>query len=146
MKLTLTGYRPAEPHDAQELEAKLKCELPPDCVRFVREFDGATPEPNLLNSPMCGDCSVDEFTRVVDVVSLMDQVEGLPTWVIPVASSGRGNFVLLSIKPPHHVFFWDHEIDEEPKAIATSFQGVLDSLVPFDNSEVTLDTAEVISV
>ena len=54
-----------------------------------------------------------------------------------------GNYVFVDEAMNGAVFFWDHEIPEEPTKLADNFQAFLDGLQPFDVKSIELKPGQV---
>lgn len=116
--------------------------LPTDYLEFVSKHDGAEPETNSLKVGQGNEIGISRFIPVVEAPSVSAEVEGFPDRVIPLAEDDSGNFVFIE-DATGHIYFWDHELDDGGRRIASSLNALLVTLIPFDASSVKLAPGQV---
>ncbi|MFH1877460.1 MAG: SMI1/KNR4 family protein [Candidatus Omnitrophota bacterium] len=91
--------------------------VPGDYVKFLLRSNGGTPETNILLAGEYGKVRVDEFfgiklkNRANDIVRYMQIYRGrIPDGFIPVASTGCGNIICLSLDKGE-IYLWDHDFE-----------------------------------
>lgn len=133
-----SGHRASE-DDLNALEKELGHRLPSDFRRFLKQYDGAEPEPNIMETnPLVG------INRFIPVRFMLDEkrvICSLSKTLIPIAWASCGNYVLLDAADGK-VVFWDHETDRT-HALATSFAAFIDSLRPFSARDESSNAVNV---
>lgn len=136
MKIHLHNGGQAKVSDVQNIENLFGNKLPNDFKKFIDEFDGATPEPNVY----C--CNNDEFfcgvNKFIPIEKICEEAELLKIpHCIPFAFAEGGNYVLLNLNNGS-IVFWDHET-EEKITIASFFIDFIESLEPISSRLNTKD-------
>lgn len=136
--------RPSE-DDIRAFEVNVG-ELPKDYREFLMEFNGGTPFPNIVVT--ADDELVINFFLPLKYPNgyqdhlfryIEDYAERIPRGMIPIASSGGGDLVLIHVgnSEDQKVYYWSHEMESESDAsdyyenvevIAGSFTEILNSL------------------
>ncbi|KNE20710.1 SMI1/KNR4 family protein [Virgibacillus pantothenticus] len=144
-----------------DFENKLGTNLPVDYVSFLKEKNGGTPEPNILelstgeiNSISITDFFGVKLEEINDLNSQYNIYKGrIPRNNIPICRVEGGNIVCLNVEDKT-ISFWDHDIElikEELKPrnpliyIAESFNDFLESIKPY-NTEDEMDDYKVKNV
>src|SRR5688572_15909649 len=118
MKVKLTRGRPASQEQIVALERQLGEALHPDYLDFLSHDDGAKPESNIFDVGTTNHSGVNGFIPVQEIVSEMARIENLPLRSFPVAWAEGGNYVFINQEERGAVFFWDHELPEQPIRLA----------------------------
>lgn len=130
MSVKVTSLGPAPLQDIADLERAIGRSLPPQFAAFVSQHDGATPEDNVFRVGTANAAGVNRFIPVSQIAAER-QSAGLPPGCIPVAWAEGGNLVILDADRAGSIYFWDHELPEDPIAIAADFTEFLQLLQPF---------------
>ncbi|HSS95909.1 MAG TPA: SMI1/KNR4 family protein [Terriglobales bacterium] len=141
MKITLKNGCDASESSIRALEMELGYPLSDSYKTFVHVYDGAKPETNIFRVSHINECGVSKFIPVAEITKQKSRIEGFPEHACPIASAEGGNFIFLDENGA--VFFWDHEVDDEPVRLAGDFGSFLDSLEPFDVKSVQLKPGQV---
>jgi hypothetical protein len=144
------------PADTQilDVEKALSLKLNHDFVDFVREHNGAIPEPNVFFIALNGsddiETGVDEFIELSEIPLYASMIrDEVGNYIIPIAHDPCGNYVCISNeKNDGEIYFWEHEFPEGKALIklAPSLASFLAMLHPFDVDEITLEPGQVKSV
>ena len=143
MKIKLQDGKPASQDAIASLEAALGCRLSDSFRSFVATYDGARPQPNIFRVSDNNDCGVNEFIPVHEIEKVCRNVEKIGPRAYPVAWAECGNYVCVDEDRNGAVFFWDHEVPDEPTELAASFGSFLDLLEPFDIGTIPLKPGQV---
>lgn len=143
MKIKLVDGHVAERNDIVRLQELLGEPADPQYVRFISENDGAKPETNIFKVGETNDAAVNRFIPISEVPTEMTYIENLPGKAFPVAWASCGNYVFLDQGAGGAVFFWDHEVEDDPVKLADSFDAFLESLEPFDINSIELEPGQV---
>jgi hypothetical protein len=130
MNVKVTSPGPAPQSDIAELERAIGRPLPPQFAAFVSQHDGATPDDNVFRVGSANAAGVNRFIPVSQI-NAERQSAGLPPGCIPVAWAEGGNLVILDADRAGSIYFWDHELPEDPIVIAADFSEFLKLLRPF---------------
>ena len=143
MKIHLHNGGQAKVSDVLNVEMLFGSKLPNDFKKFIQEFDGATPEPNVycFNNDQFF-CGVNKF---IPIDKICKEAELIKTpHFIPIAFAEGGNYVLLNSNNGS-IVFWDHET-EEKITIASFFSDFIENLEPLSsrlniNDEPVIESA-----
>ncbi len=143
MAVTIPAMPPPGEEALRELANHIGHELPPAYLAFVSKHDGAHPQDNSL-ATSDNEVGVSRFIPAAEAANLSQEVEGLPSGVIPFAEDDCGNFFYVN-PATGAVHFWDHEVEGEDEQIAEDAADFVERLAPFDAKRVQLAPARVIS-
>ncbi|MGL5002547.1 MAG: SMI1/KNR4 family protein [Casimicrobium sp.] len=148
----------ASEQDVRSLETSISpdCKLPDDYKKFLLEFNGGKPEPDVIKVPgrRGGEAVIDRFfplrfrleNETVAFKKAQTYRGRIPGEVLPVACDAAGNLFLLCVSGENvnQVFFWDHEreADGEKQPYFDNMTFIADSFDSFLNSIVASDTDE----
>jgi len=133
MKISLNNGRAASEDAIASLEAAVGRRLSEPFRHFLKEYDGAEPETNIVNGN--NDCGVNQFIPAARIGSERKYIENLPKLGYPVAWSEGGNYVFIDEGKNGAVYFWDHETAGITK-LADDFQSFLDLMEPLEDIEL----------
>jgi hypothetical protein len=95
---------------------------------FLVLHDGAEPESNSFSvGDKCGS-GVSRFIPASEILQHRKYIDGLPQTAYPVAQDDCGNFVFVDEARSGVVYFWDHELLDDPVELALTFDAFLDLL------------------
>jgi SMI1 / KNR4 family (SUKH-1) len=144
MKIKLGDGHVAARDDIVTLQELIGEPVNPEYVRFISGNDGAKPETNLFKVGETNDAGVDRFIPISEIPKEMTNIENLPSKAFPIAWASCGNYVFLDQGAGGSVFFWDHELADDPAVkLADSFDAFLESLEPFDINSIELEPGQV---
>jgi hypothetical protein len=143
MKIKLRNGKPAHEGALLTIEAVLGCRLSESFRLFLTAHDGAEPESNYFKISDKNGSGVRWFIPATEILQDRKCIEGLPKKAYPVARDDCGNFVFVDEDKNGAVFFWDHEVLDDPVKLAPNFGAFLDLLEPFDVSTVQLKPGQV---
>jgi hypothetical protein len=143
MKIKLHNGKPASEKATLALEVALGCRLSDSFRVFLGVYDGAEPETNTFKISDNNDSGVNKFIPAAEILGARAHIENIPTRAYPVAWAECGNYVLIDEDRNGAVFFWDHELPDEPTELAANFGAFLDLLTPFDIRTIQLKKGQV---
>ena len=141
MKISLNNGSAASEAAIADLEAAVRCRLSKSFLSFLKTYDGAEPETNVVSGNF--DCGVNRFIPAAQIASERKYLENLPRLGYPVAWAEGGNYVFIDEGANGSVFFWDHERPEDIVRLASDFAGLLDLMEPFDPNSIELKSGQV---
>jgi hypothetical protein len=141
--IKLHDGKPASEGTILALEAELGCQLSGSFRIFLKTYDGAKPETNVFKIDDTNESGVNAFIPAEQIPKARRLIENIPPKGYPVAWTEGGNYVFLDEDRDGAVFFWDHEIPDEPTELASSFGSFLELLEPFDMGTVHLKPSQV---
>jgi hypothetical protein len=127
--------------DLRNLSIAVGHDLPQTYVDFVRVHDGAEPESNSVRLRQ-NESGVRRFISAREASSVLSDVDGFPSAVVPLAEDGCGNFFYVDPKSGG-VHFWDHELDGPDELVAADLNGFLEKLAQFDAAQFKLAPGQV---
>lgn len=132
-----------------DVEARLGFKIDPDCLKFLVDNNGAKFEQNIFRVSEKISSGIDQlilFDRLPYERRLIAGQVGLD--VLPIAYAEGGNYLCLSNNDMGAIYFLDHEIPgrDALTKIASSWEGFLDSLRPFDPKQIKMKPGQVKSV
>jgi len=136
MKISLNNGSAASEAAIADLEAAVRCRLSKSFLSFLKTYDGAEPETNVVSGKFA--CGVNRFIPAAQIASERTYIEYLPRLGYPVAWAEGGNYVIIDEGENGSVYFWDHEIPEDIVRLADDFAGLLDFMEPFDINSIEL--------
>ena len=142
MAVKLSGYSPALRDEIDALNSSLGGRLPNEYIEFLLSYNGAKPATNIFSVNEGNECGVDEFIPCKTVIKELPRIDHVSKDMLPIAWAEGGNYILLSLVSGK-IYFWDHEVPEEPTELATGITEFLDLLKPFDASSVELKEGQV---
>lgn len=142
MTIKLEKYRQASEEEIQQAERQLGVAFPQDYREFVSQYDGAIPEENIFGNDF--NIGIRNFISVLELMNEALAIERLPNNVWPIAADSNGNYICIR-KNDFSVLFWDHEVENGDKHLASSFGEFLERLKPYDPSSDPLPPHRVIS-
>jgi hypothetical protein len=143
MKIKLKKGKPASDESILALQAALGCQVSDSFRGFLHANDGAEPETNIFKITEKNESGVNRFIPVSEILKERGRIENIPAKAYPVAWAEGGNYVFVDEGKNGAVFFWDHELPEEPTRLAASFGAFLDLLEPFDIQKIELKPGQV---
>lgn len=143
MKVKLRGGETAPEQEILALEDALGCPISSSFRAFIRTYDGASPDTNIFRISESNSGGVSEFIPVREILKNRMYIEDIPRQAYPVAHAECGNFVLIDEGRNGAVFFWDHELPDEPTDLAANFGAFLDLLEPVDMTTIELKPGKV---
>jgi hypothetical protein len=143
MKIHLKNGKPASEGAILAIEVVLGCPLSESFRRFLAVHNGAEPECNSFKISNEQSSGIRWFVPAAEILRKRRFVDGLPQKAYPVAEDDCGNFVYIDEGRNGAVFFWDHELLDDPVELAPNFGAFLDLLEPFDTSTIQLKPGQV---
>jgi len=144
MKIKPMKGKAASEEAITTLEAELGCRLSDSFRVFLRAHDGAKPEANVFKIGDKNESGVNRFIPADEIWEERAHIEDFPQEkAYPVARDGSGNYVFIDEDRNGAVFFWDHELPEQPIELAANFSDFLDLLEPFDIKSIKLRPGQV---
>lgn len=145
MAISIKTGGTATSSDVERLEATIGAPIDDDYRKFLTQYDGGTPEPNIFPVGSDNDADVSQFIPVRDIPSLIPTLAHLPARAFPVAHAAGGNFIIINSTEGGAVYFWDHELSDHPVKLADRFNQFLQQMTPFDINSVPIPNAKVTS-
>lgn len=142
MTVQLKNGKPAPKETIVAIEAVVG-PLSESVRRFLAYHDGAEPESNTFRVSDNCDSGVRRFIPASEVLRQCRYIDGLPSRAYPLAEDDCGNFVVVDEDRSGAVFFWDHEVLDDPVKLAPNFDAFLDLLVPYDPSTIQVKPGQV---
>ncbi|MEC0714480.1 SMI1/KNR4 family protein [Bacillus haynesii] len=107
--------------EIEQFETKNNVKLTEKYKKFLLQWNGGYPEPNIFNiSDEQGKSVLNVFNSIGDMYDNLEKVIDiyeyrLPTGFIPIADDPAGNVICLGTKEPYYdkIYFWDHEEESE---------------------------------
>jgi hypothetical protein len=143
MKIKLRNGKPASEEAVLTIEAFLGCRMSESFRTFLTANDGTEPESNIFKVGDNNGSGVNEFIPVTEILNERAHIENIPTRAYPVAWAEGGNFVCVDEDKNGAVYFWDHELPDEPTELAPNFGAFLELLEPFDIKTIQLKSGQV---
>ncbi len=143
MRVKLQNGHPASEEAMNALEIALGCRLSDSFRTFLRTYDGAKPETNVFRINERNESGVNRFIPVREIAKARTQIENIPSKAYPVAWAEGGNYIFVDEDKDGAVFFWDHELPDEPTNLAADFGSFLELLEPFDVGRIQLKPGQV---
>jgi hypothetical protein len=153
VKMISIEEKPIAEKDIDQFERAIGIVFPATYRQFLKEFNVANPERNVINSNGVT-VSISEFfgksdTKIYDIVSMHEAYNvRMPDDVFPIAVAGGGNMFCLQDKTGA-VFLWDHEEeageDEIPSydnmtLLTPDFSSFLGIIQPYTDEKFARDT------
>jgi hypothetical protein len=126
MKMKLRNGKPASDEATLPLEVALGCRLSDSFRAFLGANDGAKPKTNVFRISDNDESGVNGFTPVSEIQKARACIENIPRRAYPIAWAEGGNYVFIDEGRNGAVFFWDHEVPNEPTELATDFGSFLE--------------------
>jgi hypothetical protein len=90
MKIKLDGYGAASEESITGFEKFLGRSLSESMKRFLRNFDGAKPEPNIFSVGETNESGVNYFIPLRLIPQELARIRGLGRWAYPIAWAEGG--------------------------------------------------------
>ncbi len=139
--------------EIQDLERQLGFPLPERFRALLPQLNGAEAELNVIKVPGEGDCAINRFEDIEDIVdskNAIDSESPSDLLLVPFATDSFGNyFCVVAADGPEQgaVYFVDHEIagDEAFSRAAASLDELFESAEPYvDTDEDDDGTATIV--
>ena len=132
MKITFSNASSASASEIEKIETLAGRRLPPEFLEFLKSYNGAEPEENVINLGEEDDLAINHFIPASQIPILLKHLE-LPPNSLPFARDSFGNYFFINTNEDQSVYFWDHEVDDAPIRLADSFSAFIDAIVPDKN-------------